>query len=643
MKYRKEIDGLRAIAVLPVIFFHAGSSWFGGGFVGVDIFFVISGYLITSILLAEHEAGTFSIYHFYERRARRILPALFLVMFVTLPFAWYWMLPYQLKEFSDSLLAVSTSISNILFWKQSGYFDISSELKPLLHTWSLAVEEQYYVFFPIFLFLFWSIDKGRGIWLKGVLIAAAFFSLVFAQRMVTEDASFAFYLLPTRGWELLIGALIPVIYSINEVDKTPLIIRQAMSFAGLILIAYALFYFDSHTPFPSVYALIPTIGAALILRYSDGQTFVARILSHPLLVGVGVISYSAYLWHQPILAFFRIKTGLIELPKLMFIPYFALVFVLAFLSYRFVEVPFRSRKITTRKQILIVTLFCTCFFVSLGYMGHISKGFYSWKLSLIPLEKRNLIIDIDNERKLREQAFQNNQVYLRHSTFSQKIQERKVVVVGDSMGVDLSLAFVENKNLFPNYEFRYLELTNDCLDALSKAVSRDCQKARNAVLSSNLLKESNLVIVTFLWKDSADFNDIKKFLSDIKNINNKILVLGSAGFLDIASIAYKVAADNHPYTQNDMDELIANSRRNKFDIGNNRIQTLVKELNLSYRDRHDLYCNVEKNKCRILYENGDSNIWDNAHLTKLGRKVTSQRIFEFDWLGMNFHAYDQNN
>lgn len=642
MKYRREIDGLRAIAVLPVIFFHAGSSWFSGGFVGVDIFFVISGYLITSILLAEHEAGKFSIYHFYERRARRILPALFLVMFVTLPFAWYWMLPYQLKEFSDSLMAVSTSVSNILFWKQSGYFDISSELKPLLHTWSLAVEEQYYVFFPIFLFLFWRIEKGKGIWLKGVLIAVALFSLVFAQRMVTEDASFAFYLLPTRGWELLIGAIIPVVYLKNKVDKTPFVIRQTMSFAGLIMIVCALFYFDSHTPFPSVYALIPTIGAALILRYGDGQTFVARILSHPLLVGVGVISYSAYLWHQPILAFFRIKTGLIELPKLMFIPYLALVIVLAFLSYRFVEVPFRSRIITTRKQILIVTLFCTCFFVALGYMGHISKGFYSWKLSLIPLEKRNLIIDIDNEKKLREESFLNSQAYLRLPTFSQDNQARKVVVVGDSMGVDLSLTFAENKNLFPSYEFRYLELTNDCLDALSKAVSRDCQSARNAVLSSNLLKESNLVIVTFLWKDSADFNDIQKFLSDIKNINNKILVLGSAGFLDVASIAYKVAADNRPYTQKDMDELIAKSRRNKFDVGNNRVQELVKVLHLPYRDRHDLYCNIEKNECRILYENGESIIWDNAHLTMLGRKLTSQKIFELDWLGMNFLTSDLN-
>lgn len=159
MKYRAEIDGLRAVAILPVILFHAGFSLFSGGVIGVDVFFVISGYLITSIITEEIHNKQFSFLHFYERRARRIMPALFLVMIVCIPFAWYWMLPNQMNNFSKSLIAVSLFSSNIFFWRESGYFAAISEEIPLLHTWSLAVDEQYYALFPIFIFLTWRFGK----------------------------------------------------------------------------------------------------------------------------------------------------------------------------------------------------------------------------------------------------------------------------------------------------------------------------------------------------------------------------------------------------------------------------------------------------------------------------------------------------
>lgn len=170
MKYRSEIDGLRSVAVIPVIFFHAGISIFKGGFIGVDVFFVISGYLITTIILTEMGQSRFSIANFYERRVRRILPALFLVMLVSLPFAWFWLIPSDLKNFSQSLAAVSSFSSNFLFWRESGYWDTASELKPLLHTWSLAVEEQYYVLFPLFLSLMWKYRK-RWILVTFIIIA----------------------------------------------------------------------------------------------------------------------------------------------------------------------------------------------------------------------------------------------------------------------------------------------------------------------------------------------------------------------------------------------------------------------------------------------------------------------------------------
>lgn len=639
MKYRREIDGLRAIAVLPVVFFHAGSNWFAGGFVGVDIFFVISGYLITSILLAEKEAGDFSILKFYERRARRILPALFCVMFVSLPFAWYWMLPYQLKEFSQSLLAVSTFVSNLLFWKQSGYFDTSAELKPLLHTWSLAVEEQYYVFFPLFLIFFWQLGNAGKLGLKWAFIAIAVVSLSFAQWVVIKDSAFAFYLLPTRGWELLIGALIPVLWSTKKPNETSLAVRQTMSMFGLILLVYAIFYFDKHTPFPSVYALVPTVGAALILKFGDEKTIVARFLSHRVLVGLGLVSYSAYLWHQPILAFFKIRTGYMELPGGLLMPYLAVVVMLAYLSFKYVEKPFRSRSNFTRKQVFLLALLGTFFFVVLGVIGHVTNGFYSLKLSSIPSEKRGLLISIESELNTRSHAFQSHKGYLMQNVFSKNASTHKVVVVGDSMGVDLALSLVENKKMFPDYEFRYLELTNDCLDSLYTAVSGDCEGSKNSVLSSNLLKESDLVVATFLWKDSADFSAIERLLSDIKSVNEKLLVLGSAGFLDIASVAYKIAADNHIYNQREIDMLVAMNRRKKFDIGNERILLLAKKLNLRYLDRHHLYCDAQQTACRILFFGGGSVLWDNAHLTTNGRKITAEKIYELGWLGMIAEDY----
>jgi len=205
MNYRREIDGIRALAVIPVIFFHAGFSLFSGGYVGVDVFFVISGYLITGIVMAEVTRGTFSIADFYERRIRRILPALFLVVVVCVPVAFLVLLPADLKEFGQSLIAVATFSSNVFFWSQSGYFHGAAELKPLLHTWSLAVEEQFYVLFPLLLLFMWR--WGRK-WTVAILLTLAVASLLLAEWGALNKPIATFFLLPTRAWELLLGSLV---------------------------------------------------------------------------------------------------------------------------------------------------------------------------------------------------------------------------------------------------------------------------------------------------------------------------------------------------------------------------------------------------------------------------------------------------
>lgn len=365
-----EIDGLRALAVLPVILFHAGFSWVGGGFVGVDIFFVISGYLITSLIVAEIDKGQFSLLNFYERRARRILPALFLVMLVCLPFAWVYLLPHELVDFGESLIAVSLFVSNILFWKDSDYFAADSELLPLLHTWSLAVEEQYYVFFPLLLMLVWRLGKSGFVPL--LLLGIAGLSLAFSEWLWRVDSAANFYLLPTRAWELMLGALAGLYVRSSGIASQSL--REAGSLLGLLMILLSIFFLDKNMPFPGLYALLPTLGTVLIIVCADQQTMVGRLLSWRFFVAVGLVSYSAYLWHQPIFAFARLHSMQDLAPTVMAgLSLLALGF--AWLSWRWVEQPFRDRRRFTRGKIFAFAIIGSLFFIGIGALLIMQEGF----------------------------------------------------------------------------------------------------------------------------------------------------------------------------------------------------------------------------------------------------------------------------
>ena len=357
MKYRAEIDGLRALAVVPVILFHAGFELFSGGFVGVDVFFVISGYLITSILIEDIENKRFSIVNFYERRARRILPALFFVMLVCIPFAWMWMLPNQLTDFSQSLVAVSLFVSNLLFWSQSGYFAAAAEEKPLLHTWSLAVEEQYYILFPIFLILAWRFGKNRVFWM---IVVMAAISLLLSEWGWRNKASANFYLAPTRAWELFAGSIAAFIVQKNGVQK-----NNVFALLGLAGVIFSIFAYDETIPFPSVFTLVPVLGVVLLVIYADKRTIAARILGAKAFVGIGLVSYSAYLWHQPLLAFAKIK--LVNPSFNTIIGLVVVTLPLAYLSWLFIETPFRKKDIS-RNTVLYLSGLGLSSFIVLGIL-----------------------------------------------------------------------------------------------------------------------------------------------------------------------------------------------------------------------------------------------------------------------------------
>lgn len=369
LKYRREIDGLRAVAVLPVILFHAGFEIFSGGYVGVDVFFVISGYLITTILIDEFDSKSFSLIKFYERRARRILPALFFVMLACLPFAWLWMLPDQLASFSRGLIAVSLFSSNILFWRESNYFEPSSEENPLLHTWSLAVEEQYYIFFPIFLMLTWRFGKSRVFW---CIVLFSILSFLLSEWGWRNNPTANFYLAPTRAWELFAGSIVAFIIKNNGITS-----NNFLSGLGLTAVIFSIFAFDKSTPFPSVYTLVPVIGVVLLILFAEQKTLAGKILGTKLMVGIGLISYSAYLWHQPLFAFARIRT-LTEPSLLTMAGLSGVTLVLAWLTWRIIEQPFRTKAhafTRSQKNIFSASLLGTIAFLALGLSGHMASGF----------------------------------------------------------------------------------------------------------------------------------------------------------------------------------------------------------------------------------------------------------------------------
>jgi peptidoglycan/LPS O-acetylase OafA/YrhL len=363
LKYRREIDGLRALAIVPVVFFHAGFVGFSGGYVGVDVFFVISGYLISTILMSELSCGTYSIRNFYERRARRILPALFVMLVVTLPLAYLLLHPSDLRSYAKSLLGAVLFVANVTSYMQSGYFDAASDIKPLMHLWSLAIEEQYYLFFPVLLALLWRCQKK---YVVAVVAFVSILSLWVAEVKLDQNASAAFFYLHSRAWELGLGALLAFFMYRNAKPKWSgpigLCLQQSMSMVGLLLIIYAITSFDKSTRFPGLAALVPTLGALLVIAFATPMTMAGRLLGSQLMVGVGLISYSAYLWHQPIFAFARYQSPN-HLAHGFLFGLVALTGVMAYLSWRFVEAPFREKGRVSGRHVAIfsflgIALFC---------------------------------------------------------------------------------------------------------------------------------------------------------------------------------------------------------------------------------------------------------------------------------------------
>jgi peptidoglycan/LPS O-acetylase OafA/YrhL len=345
-KYRPEIDGLRAIAVIVVVLYHAGLG-FTGGYVGVDVFFVISGYLITKLILKDLELNRFSIFDFWERRIRRIFPALYVMVAATLIAGYFLLLPWDYEALGRSAIMQSIFSSNFHFWSESGYFDGPAEMKPLLHTWSLAVEEQFYFIFPALMVLLW---KRSILSAKRVIFLLWWVSFAASVVGVFYFASATFYLLPMRAWELLSGALLAIGFTrLNRLSQP---VRELFSSLGLIMIIVSSLVYTEETRFPGVAALLPCLGTVFFIFANERKvTLAGRLMSLKPIVFVGLISYSLYLWHWPLIAFSnRITSDYLDTSSAFIIV--GLSFICAVLSWQYVEKPFRKGGfLKTRRKI----------------------------------------------------------------------------------------------------------------------------------------------------------------------------------------------------------------------------------------------------------------------------------------------------
>lgn len=640
MRYRAEVDGLRALAVIPVILFHAGFNSFSGGFVGVDVFFVISGYLITSIILTELESNKFSILNFYERRARRILPVLFFVMLVCIPFAWLWLMPLDLKDFFQSIIAVATFSSNILFWLESDYFDTAAELKPLLHTWSLAVEEQYYIFFPLFLMFLWG--QGKRVIISALLVIFLL-SLSLAQWAAFNAPTANFYLLPTRGWELLIGVF-AAFYLNQQTAKWMLPkLNNLLSSLGLLLIFISVFIFDSSIPFPSVYALVPTIGTVLIIVFAQEGTWVQRFLSNKLFVGVGLISYSAYLWHQPIFALVKYRSFTEPSHGLMLLLCIAVV-LLSYLSWRFVEIPFRNKQAYSRRFIFASGGVLTALFVvaaGVADLKHLYRSNDAYlDLMVKSYQPDNRELGAESWDYLRTlSGYQNYGVdknhYDRTQWFDVDDNRQRLLIVGNS----------HSKDIFNVLSSSEASLTQFQLARFGTEIGH----IDESFFNSPNYHLADVIMLASQYK-SQDLTRIEALITRLISDNKKpVLVKNIYEFEEFGQRTYADFLFHLLVKERGADNIssidISKINQKHFEQFSHReFKLFTQQVNLTLTlladkypdvillDRMDYICNQLKQTCYAIDEDYQKYFYDYGHHTVAGAMFFGSRVDEVQWL-----------
>ena len=640
--YRPEIDGLRTISVFGVIISHANLVFFGhplfqGGFVGVDIFFVISGYLITTLILKEiYKTNQFSFKHFYERRVRRILPVLLFVTIITSIVSYFILLPDSLEDFSKSVLSVLFFSSNFYFWFKGGRYGEESELlKPYLHTWSLSVEEQFYILFPIFLIIVIKFFRKH---LLTVLFLSFLISLFFSEYCSRTYPNFNFYMILSRGFELVIGSLLSYFELNNRGGgrKSYSILNQIFPSLGIVLILYSFLFFNFTKIFhPSVITLIPLIGVSLIIWFSKKGELITEILSSKIFVFFGLISYSLYLWHYPIFAFLRYIGIFNHWVKLLAV---LLTIILSILSYYFIERPFRNKNIILIKT--LTTYILVSVIVLLSYSFYIIKteGINS---RFIFSEYPNYIFNNSNYRK-KDRDFKVSYNYDEYSS------KKNVLIVGNSHAQNLlsilSKTNLTNKIYFNltspkvgkddytyqvNYLYKFLTEKKAIIDGYNVDGYGHLNKQ---------YEKSDLIILSTRYKD-ADLDVLDKLIKLLKLDNKKIIIFDNAleqntyhnylNRLDNYVFLYKKFPDKKNLKIIEEDMYI--DLNNKAEV-NLKIMNIAKINGIPFIKRERLFCDKIEKRCPSITDNGYKIYYDYAHITEdasefFARKIEKDKLF----------------
>jgi len=611
---------LRAVAVLSVLLFHFGVVPFSGGFVGVDLFFVISGFLITHIITDElRETGRFSFLNFYNRRARRLMPALLFTVLFAFVFAGLLFSPDYFKRFGAEAFHALLWISNFFFWQGRGYFDAQEAFKPLLHTWSLSVEEQFYVGWPILLVLL-ALKLPR-VKILYVVLAGGILSLGL-NLVFIESVSAIFYLVPFRAFEFAIGAAV-VWLGRREIKGT--VLNELLFMAGLVMIAVAVFAFDKDTLFPAYNALLPCVGAGLVIYAGGRAPLCSKILNNKAMVWIGLISYSLYLIHWPVHIYYRLWTGVESYALADLAIVSGLTFVLAAAMYQFVEKPFRLRrssgeKYWSPKAFLLscgaVILVLTCLFYQVW-----TGGGWKWRypdITVHPNIDRSAIDTLYTEDEKRMNAL----------AFDKASAKPALLIMGDSHSTDFANS-VRLSDLSDAYQISRMtvdeiECSQIFLDALGRLEpGEDCESFSENALSDERFAQADHVLLVERWR-LAQMDDLRAFLGALDpGLRNKIVLVNrTAEFKDVPYLLYQ-------YGRTDgFNAYLYDKRVEKIGPINAALEEVAQEYAVPVIDKNGLVCSEQAESCLGVLDTGEVAIWDYGHWTYEGARYFGNAMDE---------------
>lgn len=647
ISYRPDIDGLRALAILPVVLFHAFPGLLPGGFIGVDIFFVISGYLITNILLKDIQEGSYSIKTFYARRVRRIFPALALVLFFCLAIGWIVLTASEYEKLGKHTAGGAGFVANIIFWKEAGYFDAAGDTKPLLHLWSLGIEEQFYIVWPLLLYLF---AKRR--WnVLGLIIALGLASFALNIFRVGIDPTGTFYSPWTRSWELALGAVLAYQVVRPIQSATYFLEKHASKIAwlGLLLLVVGFVVINDHRPFPGYWALLPSIGAACLIA-AGNQAWTNRvILSNRVFVFFGLISFPLYLWHWPLLSFGRIIYSETPPESIRWI-LVSLSVVLAFLTYWFLEKPIRQ---STKKRSLIITLVIIMFMAEFaGLYLYKSRGAGYRHEGLFNADPQSLVMGSDRGRLLNDCGVPSEAKRLLKSCYSPANEKAKYAVWGDSKGE--AIFYGLSRESKAGEQWMMLGNTVPVMSSVERFTGRNADK--NQYILDALVKNKDVKAVLLAPAARSIFavgevysqEDIEKspyFNEGLDGLTRAIKALEASGKKVIFLIDHPGFPDPKSCISGGLtkNEFLNQFFFRKENPGckrtyedhvriNQRYRLLIGELqknnpHLSVYDPTHLVCDITNNRCemvkdgKFLYSYGD-------HYSDFGNSLVAKELLE---------------